>query len=100
MADGKTHIQEDSHLGCIARGHCMMTCPEGAISVAALGSTMIGGAPPILQRNKALCERLGIPSGNIPAMALILGHPATHFRHAVQRRFASFRLPDLGRDLG
>ncbi len=54
-----------------------------------LGSTMIGGAPPILQRDKALCQRLGIPSGNIPAISLILGHPATHFRHAVKRRFSS-----------
>jgi len=52
-----------------------------------LGSTIIGGAPPILQRNKALCQKLGIPPGNRPAMALILGYPDVNFRQAVQRRF-------------
>jgi nitroreductase/NAD-dependent dihydropyrimidine dehydrogenase PreA subunit len=52
-----------------------------------LGSTIIGGAPPILQRNKALCQRLGVPPGNTPSFALILGHPATHFRRTIRRRF-------------
>lgn len=52
-----------------------------------LGSTMIGGAPPILQRNQALCRTLGIPKGNKPALALILGYPATHFQRAIRRRF-------------
>ena len=54
-----------------------------------LGSTIIGGAPPIIQRNKALCERLGVPVGNTPSISLILGHPATHFRRTVRRRFTS-----------
>ncbi len=53
-----------------------------------LGSTMIGGAAPMLQRNKALCKRLGMPPGNTPAIALILGHPAANFQRAVRRRFA------------
>ena len=53
-----------------------------------LGSTIIGGAPPILQRNKALCKRLGIPNGNTPSIALILGYPATQFRFAIHRRFS------------
>jgi hypothetical protein len=52
-----------------------------------LGSTIIGGAPPILQRQTALCRRLGIPPGHTPAIALIVGHPATHFRNAIRRRF-------------
>ncbi len=54
-----------------------------------LGSTIIGGAPPALQRDKALCQRLGIPYGNIPSMSLILGHPAIRFRRAVRRRFST-----------
>jgi ferredoxin len=54
-----------------------------------LGSTIIGGATPIIQRNKALCRKLGIPAGNTPSIALILGHPATNFRHTIRRRFAS-----------
>jgi ferredoxin len=53
-----------------------------------LGGTIIGGAPPILQRNKALCRRLGIPDANQPSVALILGHPAVSFRKAIRRRFA------------
>jgi nitroreductase len=53
-----------------------------------LGGTIIGGAPPILQRNKTLCRHLGIPAANQPSMALILGHPAVSFRKAIRRRFA------------
>jgi ferredoxin/nitroreductase len=53
-----------------------------------LGNTMIGGAPPILQRNKSLCGRLGIPAGNTPSISLIVGYPATHFRQSVHRRFS------------
>jgi len=54
-----------------------------------LGSTIIGGAPPMLQRNQALCRRLGVPAGSTPAMALIVGHPAVKFKRAVRRRFTS-----------
>ncbi len=53
-----------------------------------LGSTIIGGAPPILQRNKALCRRLGIPDANTPSVTLILGHPKVTFRKAIRRRFS------------
>lgn len=53
-----------------------------------LGSTIIGGAPPILQRNKSLCRRLGIPDANKPSVTLILGHPAVNFRKTIRRRFA------------
>jgi len=52
-----------------------------------LGTTMIGAAAPILVRNKALCQRLGIPEGHTPAIALIVGHPAVPFRRAIRRRF-------------
>jgi hypothetical protein len=64
---------------------------------------MIGGTPPIIQRSKALCGRLGIPVGNKPALALIAGYPAVHFRRSVQRRFTqlttigSWWLPALRR---
>jgi Fe-S-cluster-containing hydrogenase component 2 len=52
-----------------------------------LGSTMIGGAPPILQRNKTLCQSLGIPAPNAPSICLILGYPAIRFQRAIRRRF-------------
>jgi ferredoxin len=57
-----------------------------------LGSTMIGGAPPIIQRNRALCRRLGVPDGNVPALCLIVGHPAVRFRKSLRRRFTSVRM--------
>jgi ferredoxin len=53
-----------------------------------LGNTMIGGAPPILQRNKGLCSQLGIPARNTPSISLIVGYPATNFRRSVRRRFS------------
>ena len=52
-----------------------------------LGNTIIGGVPPILQRNRSLCHRLSIPDGHTPSFALIAGHPATHFKRAVRRHF-------------
>ncbi len=54
-----------------------------------LGNTIIGGAPPILQRNRPLCDDLGIPRGNTPSLALIVGYPTTHFKRAVVRRFTT-----------
>jgi ferredoxin len=59
-----------------------------------LGSTIIGGAPPILRRNKPLCRRLGVPGDNKPSLAMVLGHPAVAFRKAIRRRFAH---PEDGR---
>jgi ferredoxin/nitroreductase len=59
-----------------------------------LGSTMIGAAPPVLQRNRKLCESLGIPAGNTPTLSLIVGYPATHFRHGVRRHLSSVKTVD------
>ncbi|MEN6375054.1 MAG: nitroreductase family protein [Smithella sp.] len=61
-----------------------------------LGSTIIGGAPPILERNKPLCRQLGIPDSNKPSVALILGHPAVSFRKTIRRRFAHLSTIDAG----
>jgi Fe-S-cluster-containing hydrogenase component 2 len=58
-----------------------------AAEALGLGTTMIGGAAPMLQRTPALCRRLGIPPNHTPAIALILGYPATHFLRTVRRRF-------------
>lgn len=53
-----------------------------------LGTTMIGGAPPIIQRNRKLAASLAIPAGNIPSLALIVGHPAVSFARGISRRFS------------
>ncbi len=68
----------------------MIACTYAMLAAESLGlgSTMIGGAAPILQRNKALCLSLGVPPGNTPAIALILGYPDVTFGRAVRRRFS------------
>jgi len=53
-----------------------------------LGSCIIGGASPMMQRNRVLCQRLQIPDSNQPAVALILGYPAVRFRRSVKRHFS------------
>ncbi len=53
-----------------------------------LGSCIIGGAPPLMQRNPTLCQKLKIPPGNKPAMVLILGYPAVSFKRSIERRFS------------
>jgi nitroreductase len=59
-----------------------------AAEALGLGTTVIGGGATILQRNRALCSRLGIPGGNTPCLSMILGYPDVAFHHAVQRRFS------------
>jgi ferredoxin len=54
-----------------------------------LGTTMIGSAPPVLQRNTKLSREYGIPDGNRAALVLIAGYPAVPFRRAIRRRFTS-----------
>ena len=68
----------------------MVACTYAMLAAESLGlgSTMIGGAAPIMQRNKPLCRRLGIPEGNKPSIALIVGHPVYPFKKAVRRRFS------------
>lgn len=53
-----------------------------------LGTTMIGAAAPIIQRNPKLSAQLGIPKGNRAMIALIIGHPAVTYRRTIRRRFS------------
>ena len=73
----------DPHDAVIACTYAML-----AAESLGLGSTIIGGAPPILQRNKSLCRRLDIPDANKPSTVLILGHPAVSFGKTIRRRFS------------
>jgi len=79
------------HSPCADTVDAMIACTYAMLAAESLGlgSTIIGGAPPVIQRNKALCRSLGVPAGNTPSTCLILGHPATRFRRAVRRRFTS-----------
>jgi ferredoxin len=69
----------------------MIACTYAMLATESLGlgSTMIGAAAPIITRNRKLCRSLGIPDENKPAIALIVGYPAVHFRHGIKRRFAT-----------
>ena len=67
-------------VACLPRIHRRLGIPA---------TTMIGAAAPIIMRNRDLCRQLGIPDGNKPAIALIIGYPAVRFRRGVTRHFAS-----------
>ncbi len=58
-----------------------------------LGSCIIGGASPIMQRNRAICQQLQIPDGNKPAIVLILGYPAVTFKRSIKRHFTHQQQP-------
>jgi nitroreductase/NAD-dependent dihydropyrimidine dehydrogenase PreA subunit len=57
-----------------------------------LGTTIIGGAPPILQRNKRLCASLGIPKANKPSLSMIVGYPKVEFKRTIQRKFSFLQM--------
>ena len=69
----------------------MIACTYAMLAAESLGlgTTIIGGAPPIMQRNKELCQKLGIPKDNKPSVALIIGHPAAKFQKTIKRKFSS-----------
>ena len=54
-----------------------------------LGTTVIGAAAPVLQQKRPLCRSLGIPDGNKPSIALILGYPASTFLRTLRRSFSA-----------
>jgi len=68
----------------------MIACTYAMLAAESLGlgNTMIGGAAPILKRNQGLRDRLGVPPGNTPSIAMILGYPSVKFRRTVRRRFS------------
>jgi nitroreductase len=79
------------HSPYVDASEAMIACTYAMLAAESLGlgTTMIGAAAPILVRNRKQCRRLGIPDGNKPAIALIIGYPAVRFRRGVTRRFAS-----------
>lgn len=56
-----------------------------------LGTTMIGSAAPVMQRDPAIGRNWSIPEGHKPAIVLILGYPATRFHRTLRRRFVSLK---------
>jgi len=56
-----------------------------------LGSCMIGCLAPAVARRKELLKKYGIPAGHKPAIVLILGYPAVHFKKGIRRSFLSVR---------
>ena len=56
-----------------------------------LGTTMIGSAAPVMQRDPAIGRAWSIPEGHKPAIVLILGYPANRFHRTLRRRFVSVK---------
>jgi nitroreductase len=79
------------HSPHVDASEAMIACTYAMLAAESLGlgTTMIGAAAPIIVRNRSLCQRLGIPDGNKPAISLIIGYPAVRFRHGITRHFAS-----------
>lgn len=72
----------------------MIACTYAMLAAESLGlgTTMIGGAAPILARNRAACRGLGIPEGGTPSIALIVGYPAVKFMRGIRRVFTGVRV--------
>jgi len=79
------------HSPYVDASEAMIACTYAMLAAEStgLGTTMIGAAVPIIMRKRELCQRLGIPDGNKPAIALIVGYPAVQFRCGIVRSFAS-----------
>ena len=68
----------------------MIACTYAMLAAESLGlgTTIIGGAAPILQRNAKLSREVGIPAGNSAAITLIVGYPIYPFKRGVRRHFS------------
>jgi ferredoxin len=110
MKAGRVRVQEDSPFGCIACGHCMMSCPTNSITVTGRGISPkdLLPMPPAEERasarslNALMLARRSVRRfkqeevthedlGKIVAMALIVGHPAVHFCRAIRRHFTTVK---------
>lgn len=60
-----------------------------AAESAGLGTCMIGLVPVFMERDEKMMAKYGIPKGNKPSIAVIMGHPAIRFKKGIKRRFAS-----------
>ena len=56
-----------------------------------LGSCILGFPAYTIKYSKKLKEKYNLPKKLQPGMAMIFGHPATHFQKAVKRRCADVK---------
>jgi nitroreductase len=71
--------------------NCYIACTYAMLAAQALGlgTTMIGIVAGVVDMDKALRARLGIPDPNQCEISLIIGHPAVHYRRAIPRAHRS-----------
>ncbi|MBM3474433.1 MAG: hypothetical protein FJX75_14310 [Armatimonadetes bacterium] len=71
--------------------NCYIACTYAmlAAQTLGLGTTMIGIVAGVVDMDKALRAKLGIPDGNQCEISLIIGHPAVHYRRAIPREHKS-----------
>jgi len=68
--------------------NCLIACTYAMVAAHALGlgTTMIGIVPPMINQDKALRAAVGLPEVNQSEIALIIGHPAGHYRRTIPRQ--------------
>ncbi len=54
-----------------------------------LGTTMIGMAPPFINKNPCVKKELGIPAGNNVLISLIVGYPTLRYSRGIRRTVAA-----------
>ena len=74
----------------------MIACTYAMVAAESLGlgTTIIGGVAPIMERDAAMCRKWGIAEGNTPSIAMIIGHQSVRFRKTIRRHFSSVRTID------
>jgi ferredoxin len=75
--------EENAHLVC---HHAMLA----AVSLG-LGTTIIGMIPPVVDREKSLRTRYGIPDDHRVLTSLIMGYPKYRYRQSIHRDLAGVR---------
>jgi len=75
--------EENAHLVC---SYAML-----AAQSLGLGTTILGIAPPIIDRSKILRKRYNLPKDNKVVTSLILGHPKYKYRKSIHRNLAGVR---------
>jgi nitroreductase len=67
--------------------NCLVACTYAMLAAQALGlgTTMIGIVAGVVDMDKALRAKLGIPDANRCEISLIIGHPAVNYRRAIPR---------------
>jgi len=90
MVDEMAATVEGRAESCILCGQCVAVCHHSMLAALSLdlGTTIIGMIPPVVDRDKDLRARYGIPKDNRVLTSLILGYPKYRYRQGIRRDLA------------